>query len=570
MRKTNTRKDTYMRRKKILTFLMTGVLAFSSLLAPLPEKKAAAASWPSGPSPSNLASQSAIVMELSTGTILYEHNAYTQHYPASITKIMTTLVALENSSPSDIVTFSQGALNRAAVTNSSNVDSRVGEKMTMEQCLYAIMLQSANEVCEAVAEHVAGSTENFVKMMNKKVKALGLSGTHFNNPNGLPDTKHYTTAHDMARIGREAMRNETFRKVTATRSYTMEKTNKHKNKRIWLNHHQMINGYKFPQYEYKYCIGGKTGYTVAAGNTLVTFAEKDGMDLVCVIMKSSSPPNRPNEYTDSTSLLNFGFEKFQKHNISIDNSALRDSLFNISDTFMDSDSSPVHLSDDAAVILPKGVKLSQAKQSIEFDQNAEIKSKNTIIGNVSYTYGSKKVGYSNIIYTKKDHETSLDASSREIIAGKVERIKAGKGDDLEKNIIKKAGDATADFFQKAGKLFHNQLLGSVVIIVVALLLIGIITMLLRQLTPSSRKARRRKRRRGGYASKGGRKQHMRNERANRQYNKPSRSRRRNRHYDDSSSSSEGDSKKKKKHKPSQYTKRRKGTKESFGKNFFDF
>ena len=125
----------------------------------------------------------------------------------------------------------------------------------MEQCLYAIMLESANEVCLAAGEHVSGSVKNFVKLMNRRVKQLGLKDTHFNNPNGLPDPNHYTTAYDMAMIGRAALQNSVFRKVSNTPRYTCAKTNKHKMKRIWRIHDEAINPDEYPQYGYKYCIG---------------------------------------------------------------------------------------------------------------------------------------------------------------------------------------------------------------------------------------------------------------------------------------------------------------------------
>ena len=228
---------------------------------------------------------------------------------------MTSMLVLENSSLSDIVTFSSDAVY-GIEPGSSTVYSDVGEKMSMEQCLYAIMLESANEVCLAVGEHIAGDSDSFVDMMNDKVKELGLKNTHFNNPNGLPDTKHYTTAYDMAVIAREAIKNSTFRKITGTKSYICAKTNTHKKPRPWLNHHQMVNGYNYPQYEYKYCIGGKTGYTHVSQNTLVTYAEKNGMQLLAVIMRANGPKQgTPNEYTDTTSLLNFGFENYRKYNI---------------------------------------------------------------------------------------------------------------------------------------------------------------------------------------------------------------------------------------------------------------
>ena len=160
--------------------------------------------WPDAP---ETLSPSVILMEESTGTILYEKNSDEAHYPASITKIMTTLLALENGNLSDMVTFSDDAINN---TEGSGIARDYGEQMTLEQCLYGVMLESANECAYAVAEHVGGTVENFVDMMNAKAKELGCTNTHFANPHGLQDENHYTTAHDMALIAQAAYQNETF------------------------------------------------------------------------------------------------------------------------------------------------------------------------------------------------------------------------------------------------------------------------------------------------------------------------------------------------------------------------
>lgn len=163
------------------------------------------------------------------------------------------------------------------------------------------MLQSANDVCAGAAEHISGSDLEFAKLMTKRAKEIGCVNTHFTNPHGLHDDKHYTCAYDMCLIGREAMKNSIFRKVTASRTYTVSATNMSPERTI-NNHHQMVNGYRSNYiYEYENCIGGKTGYTSAAENTLVTFAKKDDMELVCVVMRAQSTNSRENQYTDTKS-----------------------------------------------------------------------------------------------------------------------------------------------------------------------------------------------------------------------------------------------------------------------------
>ena len=199
--------------------------------------------WPEGP---EVASPNVIVMELNSGTILFERNSLEQHYPASITKIMTTLVVLENCDDlSEIVTFSDGSIDN---TMGSGIARDYGEQMTMEQCLYAVMLESANECAYAVAEHVGGTVENFVKMMNEKAAELGCQNTHFANPHGLHDENHYTCAYDMALISKAAYENETFRIITGTSRYTIPPTNKHDEPTPLQNHNEILHPRRHTNY----------------------------------------------------------------------------------------------------------------------------------------------------------------------------------------------------------------------------------------------------------------------------------------------------------------------------------
>lgn len=255
------------------------------------------AGWPQGPA---IYAESGILVDLDTQEILYSKNIDKQLYPASITKIMTTLIAIESSSPEEPVTFSQTALD-SIEWDSSNIGCRLNETLTMEQCWYAMMLNSANEVCSGVAEHISGSIEAFVDRMNQKAAELGCTGTHFTNPNGLPDENHYTTAHDMALIANAAYQNETFRQVFTTRQYEIAPTPQYTEPRYLYNHHKMMQ----PDTEYNYegCLGGKTGYTEAALNTLVTFASRNGKTLLCVTMRTQGRQ----VYTDTASLFDYGF-----------------------------------------------------------------------------------------------------------------------------------------------------------------------------------------------------------------------------------------------------------------------
>ena len=338
--------------------------------------------WPDAP---ETLSPSVILMEESTGTILYEKNMDEAHYPASITKIMTTLLALENGNLSDMVTFSDDAINN---TEGSGIARDYGEQMTLEQCLYGVMLESANECAYAVAEHVGGTVENFVDMMNAKAKELGCTNTHFANPHGLQDENHYTTAHDMALIAQAAYQNETFRIIIGTKMYTIPPTNKHAEETVLRNHHDMLCTYHNAnrKYLYPYCVGGKTGYTATANSTLVTYAEKDGMTLICVVMNTQSP----NQFIDTVNLFDYAFDNFQVLNVA-ENDTNYSAETTVDNGNLTNIEPFVELDKDAVIVLPKTAEFSDTSSSVEYnDSDPEI------AGSITYTYAGRNVGKADI------------------------------------------------------------------------------------------------------------------------------------------------------------------------------
>lgn len=346
--------------------------------------------WPQGP---EVVSSSAIIMEANTGTILYEKNIHDVHYPASITKILTTLLAIENSSMDEVVTFSEDSVFK---TEGSGIARDVGEQMTMEQCLYAVMLASANECAYAVAEHVSGDIGVFVNMMNERAVALGCMNTHFNNCNGLPDEQHYTSAYDMALIAREAYRNETFRIICGTKTYTIPFTNKHVDEETYLqNHHQMLYPLKTRKYLYDYCVGGKTGYTIVANNTLVTYAEKDGMTLICVVLDAPGSSH----YEDSRALFDFCFDNFKLMNVSENDTSYMSEDKQSGGEF-GSYEPFVELDRSGSIVLPVTAEFADADSEVVYNNED-----NDILGNIQYTYAGRYVGGADIVATN----TSVDS-----------------------------------------------------------------------------------------------------------------------------------------------------------------
>ena len=375
------------RRIKWRKWIAHLLLAVLCLILIRPAEVQAADYWPEEP---EIASPAVIVMEMSTGLILYEKNSTETYFPASITKIMTTMLALENCELDEIVTFSADAVFKNE-GDGSHIARDLGEQMTMEECLYATMLESANECAYAVAEHVAGegNVEVFAEMMNEKARELGCVNTHFANPSGLPDDEHYTCAYDMALIAQAAYQNETFRIITGTSSHMIPPTNKHEDATPLNNHNMMLHPYKTARYVYEYCTGGKTGYTDSARYTLVEYAEKDGMALVSVVMHTSATER----WTDSRILLDYGFDNFQIYSV-VENEMTYTSSSNVSAGSLNENSAFVELDPSANIVLPKTVEFSEAQPVVSYNNEVS-----AVAGTISYTYAGREVGSADIVTT---------------------------------------------------------------------------------------------------------------------------------------------------------------------------
>lgn len=241
-----------------------------------------------------VSSHSACVIDIDTGRILAAKNENEKSEPASITKIMTALIALENADIKKVVTI-PGA---AAGVEGSSIYIKAGEKYSLEDLLYGLMLRSGNDAATAIAIDVAGSVDAFVEKMNQKAQELGCTGTHFNNPHGLPDEKHYTTAHDMALITAAALRNDTFVKIVSTKNYTAEPDGAGET-RSWQNKNKLL-------WQYEGAIGVKTGYTKSAGKTYVGAAERNGIRIAVVVLGAKDM------WGDAAMLLDDAFASYQQ------------------------------------------------------------------------------------------------------------------------------------------------------------------------------------------------------------------------------------------------------------------
>lgn len=349
--------------------------------------------WPEGPV---VSAESAILMEINSGAILYEKNIHTKQFPASTTKILTTLIASEQCSPDETVTFSHAAVFGIPV-GSNHVAMNEGDTLTMEQCLDAILIRSANEVSYAVAEHIGGSWEGFADMMNQRARALGCVDSHFVNPNGLPDEEHVTSAYDLAMIGRAFFANEMLCKITTTPKLVLPKK---EDTLIDWNKMDLLEGH---EYAYEYLVGCKTGYTDAARSTLVSCAEKDGLKLICVVLNDESPYH----YEDTIALFNYGFSNFEKINIS-----QTETKYNMDDAgsfYSDNDifgnSEPIlSVNRNDCIILPKTADFQDTVSAISYDTENENQ-----VAVITYTYNDVYIGSASVdLAVSKEESYTFD------------------------------------------------------------------------------------------------------------------------------------------------------------------
>ena len=365
--------------------------------------------WPAGPS---VYAETAIVMEADSGIILYSKDMYAKNYPASITKIITALIALEQCELNEEITFSYHATHSIDY-GSSSIARTEGEILTVEETLYGLMLASANECANALAEHIAGSNEEFAKLMNEKAKELGCVNTNFSNPSGLHDENHYTCAYDMALITQAALENENFRKIAGTNYYTLRATNKN-DEELWMqNHHYMIAPYRTDKYLDDTIFAGKTGYTSDALNTLVTCGTRNDMDIIVVTMRTRSTAEKGVPlFTDTAALLDYA-NNFHKLNIAANEKTFMVGNaydFSVDANDFNTPASLISIDETSSVILPNTASFTDAVPSISFEEHAD---GNTAY--LTYEYADQFVGKASIKLedTKETHFEFSETESGE-------------------------------------------------------------------------------------------------------------------------------------------------------------
>lgn len=348
----------------------------------------------------DLASNYAIVLDANTGNILYQKNAFDKQYPASITKLMTFLLAIENTKLTDTVTMSHDAVF-GIDRGSSHIGLDEGEQISMEDALYGMMLESANEVAWGIGEFVAGgSIEDFAKMMNERAVELGCLGTHFVNANGLPDENHYTTCYDMALITKACLEHDEFRKIAGTRNHVIGPTNICEEERQLWQHCKMTN--PDSKYYYEYCEGGKTGYTNDALNTLVTWSKKGDTELICVLMNCNGAANT---YTDSKAIYEYCFKNYSLQtplaDYTFDSTQTSQTLDYLNSYYKANSSSDITLQVDKDYKLNfnKNDDIKKLTYSIEYNKEPVKDGDTYTVGHLILSYGGNMIGTTELTVT---------------------------------------------------------------------------------------------------------------------------------------------------------------------------
>ncbi len=417
--------------------------------------------------------EGAMLVNMDTGDILYQKNSDKKLYPASLTKLMTALVLFENTSDVDkeIVTVSEYAIRSLDGTDSSLGGLKIGEQLTVRQMLYVLLLSSANEGANAIAEHVAGDVESFCAKMNEKAAQLNMTGTHYANAHGLHDLNHYTTVSDMYKLTTEVLKHPVLKEIVYSTKYKLEATNKSPSRTFTTTNFMMLNNserctaekYKGQLYYYKYVKGVKTGYTDAAGRCLVSTASKNGYNYMCIIMNSPVYDDAGRkiriEFGDTKALYEWAFNDFEYRTVLNTDEIIGEAPVELA---WDTDFVSVVPSESLTAIVPKKADNSTLGRDINWYKDsykAPIK-KGDVLGECNITYAGEVLGTVTLIASQ----------------------------DIDRSALMYIGDVTK---RGAAAVFGSTVFVIIVIIILAIIVIFLISLIVLNSPRRRRKKRRR-------------------------------------------------------------------------------
>ena len=352
--------------------------------------------------------ETALLLSLDTDEVIYSKNADKKMYPASLTKIMTAVIVLENTEDldSEVITVSKSALLKIMGTGSTVMGLIEGEQVTARQLLYGLLMTSGGDAAYVISEHWGGTTSEFAKLMNAKASELGMASTNFVNPHGLHDDDHYTTAGDLAKLIKYALEFEDFKQIVSSRRYSMDATNKHKSRTLVTTNYLIDSS---TAYYYKPVKGIKTGYTDMAGRCLATYAEKDGYTYMCILLNSPNKDSAGNtvryEFTDTKNLYEWVFKNFEYKNIGNTTLPICEMPVELS---MDAEHVSLVLERDFSAIMPKQADDSTVQvvpHLVAEKIDAPVK-KGTVLGTADVMYAEQVIATVNLV-AANDVEASV-------------------------------------------------------------------------------------------------------------------------------------------------------------------
>ncbi len=326
----------------------------------------------------DITAQNLYLAQTDTGKVLYQKNAENKIYPASTTKLLTAILVAENCDLNDKATVSERAV-RSVPSGYVNANLQVEEELTVDQLLHVMLISSANDAANVLAEHVAGSIESFASMMNTRASELGCTNSNFTNPSGLHEKNHYTTAHDLFLIGKTAIKNDKIRNCLSMASYTLPNTEKYTGAERRFSTTNYLIKKSLSKYYYKYCIGAKTGYTGDAKNCIIAFAQKDGIELTAVVMGENA---KGKKFLDAKEMFEYIYDNYEEKSI-IKKGELIEKI-KIKNGTNKTKNLNVIAKDDIKILERKNENIENNNKTIEYTKSVAPISKNETIGKIRF------------------------------------------------------------------------------------------------------------------------------------------------------------------------------------------